>query len=397
MTTSELYSKVINGNKAAGVHCFINTDGSVVYDVVIVKAQSNNKHIVIKNKQLFSVEEVVKATQKLPILVSLDGKGILHKKTRIFEESDYIGQVFPGISINQFCIQEYRSGFGEIFLSVCRSDQLELILSDFQKSGVFIVNVLLGPFSLESIEIENGFYSGRNSITFTEGRVTGIERSNEEPQSLTFSQSVLMGDSVIAYSNAVSYFNAISNIKISGIEINSLKKNYIFEKSFRLGTAVSLLLIFVILAINFYYFNFFKKQQEELDFKLKYSSELSRKLENLGAEYQLKEQLIKKSGILDKTRVSFYLDQLLQIMPNNIKLRSINYQPIGHKVKENEEIGYETKIITILGVAESGVAVNNWLRSITSLSWVIANSLEKYSQEEFNVPGEFEIIITINP
>jgi len=390
-------NKIIKGNKAAGVEYYLKASGEVIINVAIIKTTSKGPVILNSFDGLSSPAEVQKITKNLPVVISIEGKGVIHKKAIRSNVENYVEKVFPNASNGQFYIQEYNITNTEVYLSLTRKDVIDSVLLEFTKNKTKVVDVILGPFTTEQIsqgpEIETFF----NKITFDRGKVSIIEK-NENPLNsfFTYQNNQLNIKTIVAFSNALNYFNN-SVILTSNIDTLEFKKEYLYSRNFILGSYIFLGAIFFILFINFFLFTHFREKESLLQQQLDFNSGLSKRLENLKTEFNLKQEMLQKSGILRKTKISFFIDQVVQVMPANIRIRSISYHPVKQKIKLKEEIQYNTGKIIIAGVSLSSSEVNKWLNGIKKLKWVSDIEINNYSQEEFDKPGEFILFLTYIP
>ena len=69
--------------------------------------------------------------------------------------------------------------------------------------------------------------------------------------------------------------------------------------------------------------------------------------------------------------------------------------PPEKKTKKDEPAIFLNKIIIVKGNCKKSTELNEWIRGIKKMDWVIEVSVLNYKQENIKDLGEFEIMITI--
>jgi hypothetical protein len=393
-----VFHKLLNNNllkdSVSGIEIIIGDNKSLAISYVIVKKNKNKFHVIKTGIEHDSFEAVANEIKKTPSLLSIDGKGILHKIIPIEENTNPLEKILPNASEIDFYIQQYISSDTTNLISISRKDLIDEIILKAQSAGLLISGICLGPINVDSLgQEEVTILTKTQKVEIKKGKIQNIEKSVQEKLSTyTFEHIDITVDFIVAFSNAVSQFKTDFNTSFR-LQINNLSEEFYYSRLFKLFSLFILTFILILLLVNFFIFSDLNNKNETFSTELGYSSEYTKKIENLSYEIKTKRELIEKSGIQRGSTISFYFDNIISEIPSGIKLRTFNYHPVVRKIKPGEEIEYSLNEITLTGVTKASVNIDKWIENIKSINWVKQVELNNYSQEDTNAPAEFEIII----
>ena len=101
----------ITNSVFASVEIVINSEKERIYNFVLVKYINNKIKILEKQPELTNFNELLKfLKKKYPVIITLNGKGILIKKIAVnskLKNEEIFRQVFPNAKLDDFYIQKF--------------------------------------------------------------------------------------------------------------------------------------------------------------------------------------------------------------------------------------------------------------------------------------------------
>lgn len=389
-----LNHKVFQAGKVYGVEIEIISNLEFHYRVVLL--QKKNR-LLVKSETFVSIDELLKSLDKgIPLVISIDGKGVLHKKLSNKDVTELLSSVLPNANNDDFFVQKYELNKNEAYASVCRNDVVEKLLEQFSANKFVVYKVFLGPFQLTVLDnINRVIQTTNHKIEFVSNKIWNIEKSvNSADGYHSFRHQTISSLYLVAFANALSYFD-----EKGGLEFNqsngSLISDYYYSRLYKIGLAVILFLVLLVLSVNYYFLNQYKSDYERLDQQVQINSEYSTLLEKLNKELATKEDIFSKSGYEKNSHLTLYVNEIILIKPDGIKLDKCQYQPTINKIKDNEEIQYSNDVVLVSGFARSSILVDGWAKGIEKLKWVKQVNIVSYNQEASDIPGVFEIIVKL--
>ena len=367
-----------NFSRIAGVELLNSSDG-VVYHLAILERKKDLLSIVEKQIHCKSIEELSKQIDKeTPIILSIDGKGVLHKTISAASTNrvQQLGQVLPNASLDDFHLQVVPSGDGPI-ASIVRLDQLGTFLDQFAKNELFVVELVLGPFHLQHIAetIHVTEYNGASGkLSLQGGKIDSWGASNKEA-----TPDFSLGDEQVDGPLLIAVANAFKGIVLPSAThdaqpatVQSSRSEYLHRQLFR-KMGIGLLLGFLgLLLVNFIAFQHFFSSNSELESQLFVQRSQLVKLDTLKSQYQRQQQLFNQYSLTKSSRISFYADRLASSMPTDVQLEELTLFPSKNRKRQGAKQAYlfEQDRILITGFSKSCLVVNSWVRGLEGLDWV---------------------------
>ncbi|MBL7884742.1 MAG: hypothetical protein JNL69_11780, partial [Bacteroidia bacterium] len=351
--------------------------------------------------------------KKIPLIITLNGKGILHKKINISENEDdksLLGKVFPNANINEFSFQKTIINNNSMILSVVRNSVIENIFTQLSNKGITnISSVMLGPFSINLMlnVLNNGMLTNSSIILpgytlhTANGSISDVI-TNIENQNYTdfyIADSKINADTITSFSSA---FVALNGNKLNSIENSAIISNIIDDYKqkikFEFNGWALLAITLLMLTINYFIFNHYWNVNTGINNQLSFNQSAIQNLELLKKEYQEKKIFLEQNGLLESSKTSFYADRLATDLPSSIQWTELYIHPIKKKEANQDEnvFAFETKTIFISGKSQRSIDVNDWIKNIKAKNWVKDVVLINYFQDTKNEKGDFLIEIKLN-
>ena len=118
-------------------------------------------------------------------------------------------------------------------------------------------------------------------------------------------------------------------------------------------------------------------------------------MDTLKKEFTFKKEFIEANALNFQGKTAYYADDIASTVPSSIRLEVMDFFSPEKKIKEDQEIKFITKSITIKGVVNNSLFVNNWIKDLQSFSWVNSVKVISYEQESISKEGTFELVIQL--
>lgn len=394
-----LNSNIVRGSKVLGVDLFINTDGS--YDIRCMVLVKQKNKISIENKfsgikQISDIQD--KSVKGLPVCLSVDGKGVLVKRVEKNSKQKLIQQLLPNAKESDFFLQTSDSKGDFHFIAAIRREILDSLIESFNKMNVFITNLYLGSLGLRNIVeiIEyNEFYTDRYKVKTDNSSIVSVEKVNEQKLvSYKIGEDELYNEELLVYASSLGFFIDFYDENIFE-KIDTSKSEFLYKQLFTLTGWFTLAFFFVLLMVNYLFYNQYNKKLNSANFNYHQNLEMIKKLDTLKNEFALKEQYFVTSGFLDASKQSFFADRIANTVPSEIQLTSLNINPLEGKFKNDKPLNFLMGKIKITGNVTQSIILNNWVKRLKRMDWIRQVTIVDYEHESIDNPAIFELEIDI--
>lgn len=390
--------------KVLGVEfCFADTE--VKCNTIIISRKG--KKIDFDNTKSFScsIKEIDKnLDKKYPLAISLDGKGIIHKKVKREKEltnQQWVNKIFPSASVNDFYLQKFYLNDDYSWVSLIRKEAFNQFLTELLSKGYLISSIILGPFSLHNglkiTDNENTEIGTINHLISASNHDFTINPLSEnENYELTIGEEKLNGNYLCAFSNGLNYFIPAQNINEVSTPDYTLSKSESFHKRINHLAMIGFIGFFLLLTLVANIVgDIFLDKNEKLKSSFTANQNLISQLDTLKKELIFKKEFIEANALNFQGKTAYYADDIASTVPSSIRLEVMDFFSPEKKIKEDQEIKFITKSITIKGVVNNSLFVNNWIKELQSFSWVNNVKVISYEQESISKEGTFELIIQL--
>jgi Tfp pilus assembly protein PilN len=397
------FQNIISNQTAAGIEVLFQENSIPVYNVVILK-KNKNKLIIEKEVQKLTLLEEVKSVigTKTPIVLSISGKGIIHKKIVQTETDLHLSQLLnnalPGAQLSDFCIQLSEVNTSHVFVSLIRNPLMDSILKDFTDKGLNqISDCFLAPFVLNNVlpylEIKDTL---KDQYVIAEHAICEIHSSSINESIINMEGEKVPRSLLIAFSSAFSYFTFSNQGLKNSHKLNELTEEHKAKQTFEKRAIVSLGIALLIVIVNFFVFSNYWTKNNELQASYTSNKAAVDQFDTLQKEYLFKKQFLEERGLQERSKTSFYADRLAETLPSSINWTSVKINP-RKKVKgsENESYSFENKTIDINGNCKQSSDLNLWMKQIAQNSWINQVTLLNYTQGKKNDPGSFLLRLSL--
>ncbi|HEX8514828.1 MAG TPA: hypothetical protein VF868_01425 [Bacteroidia bacterium] len=410
MFSGKRIEHILKGNTIAGVEVIFLPDGSFFLNAVLLKKDRSSVNILKKAERLRGFEQLASLIDpKTPLVLILNGKGIIHRKTVVNENDTDLSlllKTLPNASPEDFSIQRSLVNGQHAFISVVRNNLIAEILIESKKNKFNnIVAVVLGPFTINQIipllhssVINNEYLSfGIYKLLIRENAVNDLElNSTETDAPVKIGDETLNPALVIPFASALTYFlddlNGVKNGEADLI-ISEAKQ----KKKFQLTGWSMTILAFIVLMSNYFIFDHYWQKSNEMNARLLINQSALSRFDNLKKEFSQKEEFLKQNGLLESSRSSFYADRLAASLPFSIQWTNLHFNPLKKKEANDisEGVSFENKTIRINGLCQRSTELNDWIKEIKTKPWIRTVTLVDFKQDNNSEMGIFHIDIQL--
>lgn len=397
--------KLMQTKQLAGIEAVQLVDGSFVYNLVILERKKDTADFLFKQADINNIKELQKQlTLDIPIVLVLNIKGIIHRKTaQVFSSNqEALSSVLPTANAEDFYIQQHNLAEGNI-LSIVRKSVIAETIAQFKSLDLTVLDIYLGSFLVENIYASIVY---KDAIISTYTHNLSFEKDHLADYQISTTPSIensLIGDQqisnklLVALAAAYQAFAQPFGQNMAIPQLTTLQEDFLYKRLFRtLGIAI-LGFFFIGLLINFLLFSSYQEQNNKLNFELGHKELALARRDTLKAQYREKMAVLGDQLQLEGSKVSFYADQLAASLPSTIQLTTLHIFPAlkeDNYAEEGQVPQYQNSTIHLKGQCKGSVFYNNWKHSLEELHWI--KSLHNISYKNINEDvGLFELEIEI--
>lgn len=387
-------SKIIKLNNLHVIG-IIRKEDEESYNVLTVK-KKGNKIDIVSTASFDTFEKVAQNIDlKIPVLLAVDGKGILNKEIDFNTESD----------VNWYKNIDFESiyhtsiiGASSNFMSFCRKNIVNEITDKFLKKGFQVADIYIGSFLaalLYDAVKKESLTSNDLLLEFDNKKLVQFTRQAEpvQKQEYTIGKEVISNQFLPLYGIIVHFF--IQQKEVSKTTDESLStEEIIYKKAFHILGITMLVGFLSSLLLSYLLIQYYGSKNAELNLQNVYSSQSYQLILDLEKQKENKQQLLNESGFLSSKFLSFYSYEIIRGIPGDISLTNLNIIPVSKEVKATQKISFEAKSIVIKGETFNETSFNNWMEKLKKMSWLKNFEIISFKKDKKN-KSQFEIKITI--
>lgn len=390
-----IQNRFLNGiSKLAGLTVHLTGRDSMVYNVVLVE-KKKQKLIITDRKQAMNADQVQNfIPRNCPVLVNIEGWGVLVKKANFNDEGELTGNLVP--NPDDFQIFTYRQGnIG--FAAVIRNEHFNVMFEQITQFPFEIAGISCGPFAIgdliEILNLDGNVIAGNWNLEVTNGF---IEEIIVLPENVSVGYK--LGDDIItsvylpAFAQVVQFYSGVYGKEFFNIEL--LKEVAYKRLSVVVGWAILLFLLGG-LFVNYFWFDKLSKDYNAISSEYSLNESILKQLKVAEEELKQTEDLMEKGGLVGSSSFAFFSDQLASCLPNGIILTRMELLPLKGKMMAGKEIQFEDQTIIIEGETYETLFIDRWINNLKKESWVRDIRLDSYFNDGDNEPSVFKMTIKL--
>ncbi len=389
-----LLSKILKLNNIHIVGV-ISKEDEENYNVLTVK-KKGNKIDIITAVSFNTFEEFKKTIDpKLPIIIVVDGKGILNKEIDFSNETDVNWQ--KNIDFTTIYHTSLK-GFSSNFISFCRKNGVEETITKFQKNGFQIVDIYIGAFLsalLYNTIKKEIIISNELLLNFENGKLVKFSKQTE-PIKL---EQYNIGKETVS-SVFLPLYGALIHFFIQPKEVSKTKnealneEEIIYKKAFNILGITMLVSFLGALLASYLLIQYYGSKNGELNLQNVYSNQSYQIILDLEKQKENKQKILNEAGFLSSKFITYYGYEIIKSVPQDIALNELNIKPLSKETKANLKINFDVKTIMIKGETVEESSLNSWMEELKKMNWVKNFEIISLKKDKKN-KSQFELKITI--
>ena len=389
------------GNHFCGIEHTLKGDQCILYTTVLKK---NKKEVDVEDS--FSVDDIKTLSSKLSknqhVTLVINNEQVLTKSVIEPQTDDLklVNKGFPNINITDFYYEIVNQNTVS-FVSICRKEYINKLISDYSNIGIHVVSFSLGNSMISSSfkYIDSAKINTSNAIVSYNADFIEAIAIDENIEKESYDINGLKTTNLHILSLSASLSGIVNNY--ASTNNFQEKKNYLIKsyKQLRFFNQIlkgGLAFILGLLLINFLFFNYYFNNVATLNETSQLNQTTKNKIVKLSEEVnkakKMTDDILKSSA----SKSSFYVNDIIQSLPKSILLSEINYQPLEKNIKPDKPIKNKKNTIIVSGESNDSDKYSNWIALLETMAWVDKISVESYSDSKTR-NSRFSIKIEIKP
>jgi hypothetical protein len=378
----------INDLNVVGV---IKKEDYEIYNLLTIKKKANKISII--SKQTFETfESLTKNTdRKLPVIIVIDGKGVLNKEINFENEADLNWQ--KNIDFSTIYYTDFKGQISK-FISFCRKNIVEESVYRFEKNGFKVIDLYIGSFLgalLHDAIKKDLLISNDLKLEFENNILSGFTKQNGNTNIVNYQidKDTISSSFLPLYGSVIHFF--VQQKEVSKT-LNSTLNNeeIIYKKAFRFLGITMLVGFLISLLLSYFLIQYYGTKNSKLNLQTVYSNQSYQLILNLEAEKERKLNVLKESGVLSSKFLSFYSYEIIRTIPSQISLTELNIAPLKEEYKANKKALFQGGIIIIKAETFQESSFNSWLERLKKMDWlenfeIISLTKDKKNKSVFEI------------
>lgn len=365
--------------------------------IIALEASLCHVHKKANPSEKFETIEAVIARygKEKPYALHVTGTGVLTRKVEFLP--GYKEQLIVNGNKEEFYFTSFEDGI-HVITSFFRKNSIEHIVSKLLELKITLLHISSGMVPALIFAEENDTISFDNIVQFEHGRIASIER-NPSFNGRTLMKGIYQSTSdVISESILLTFQQTFSNLTTALPDDEKAKAydNYKQYSQFRFFGVGIVSFVLIALLINYFYLNALNNQVADLEVSLTLNNDNLSLLEKLKQEKTRKSLLVESAGLYQKEFISYFLDKIVETVPSQLSLQSLQVFPLKENLKEKRKVEFYNTQIELSGTTPTSEILDDWMERMNRFSWVSSVELLNYLKSEKG-DATFKLVILLNP
>jgi len=393
-----------SGEVFASVEVIRRTGVPDKYNFLLLKREGSGI-LVLDRKQGVDSSDVFSdvVRQKIPVVLSISGSGVLLKKMEYSPghtatHGQLVRNLLPNADPTDFLLEEQKDGSGRMFCALIRKNIVEEITLELIALGVFVLDVGIGIFMVaEILPLMDEEISKLNiqeyKLVVKDRRLLDYSKmKNKLNNSYRIGGEELPGDLLPVFANAFRYFVLKSKVGSWDIVVDQRNEFRHYKTSSLLLKAVVAVIV-LLLSVNYISYYFLSEKTRKTDVRLISSRKELRAYHQFTKIYNRKKGVMMALGINNDSYVSILVDKMVQRLPPSMYLTNIQYNPKLKRAKG--DVLFLENTIIVSGRSSNVRELYKWINDIDKLKRIANVKLSNYNYVKKDGLAGFDITITI--
>lgn len=362
----ELISKIVKLNKL-NVIGIVRKDDAETFNVLSVR-KKNDTIDIVSMSSYNDYEEILKnIDSKIPIILAIDGKGILNKEVNFNNESDILWH--KNIDHSSIYYTSFKTQHSN-FMSFCRKNIADDYSTKFLESKLTVIDIYIGSFLgalLQNTIQQNTIASGELSLQFENDILIGFSKDSSLKKYQIGKESIS--------SEIMPLYGVLLHFYIQQKEISKTKNDssvteeIIYKKLFNFLGVFLLLSFFVLLLASYLLTGYYGSKNAALNLESVYAAQSHGMIADLEKKKESKIKILNETGFLTSKFLTSYSYDIVKEIPNDISLTQLSISPLYEEIKQNKKVDLETKTIKLSGETGNESSLNSWINLLKNIKW----------------------------
>lgn len=385
-TFNNIKSKLLKRNIILSIDVTIHQDGFQFTGLVL--QLMNGKIEIIKEITEISSENL----KEYPIVLSINGKGIISKLADTKVSKTKITSLFPSINKVDF-YSLYTPMYTGCLVTVIRQETIEKIKQELNIDPIQVLDIGFGPqavANLLDLDLELPKNIGSYSLRYADNLIHKIEENSNHTEQKIFGE-IITKNQQVSYITGVSFLlkNKISN----NSDFDTSRKEFAHKYIFKYAVILSLSFLLCFFLGNALLNTYYNKQLNEISLKLNSVNSVLQTKNHLENEISKKEEFIHHLKLTENPRYAEFAMRIGESVPKEIQIVSFEINPITNSIRKNKIIDIKTGSINIEGHARNPIDYNLWRIQLKKMTWIKNIELADYQVDKKGV-GCFKFKLT---
>lgn len=391
-------TNILLGKRYIGIEHF-SLDTEEMIAVLLIEKKKEELIITKKDKVSYSETLPEKWDKSLPFFLIINTNQIIQKEVQGIDTQDekLLHKAFPNTNWEEFYFEIWRLKTKSLVV-ISRKIYVNELLFNYQKQGISISGITLGVCSIgEIIKYSEGneLLTNHQTISWSEENpiiTTNIANLNTN---YNINDLPIQNSHLLAFSGMLRLLlNGTVNTGNLIDYSHELHENYNQRSFFSKGLKVMIGVLLTILLINFFAFSHYYKLVEETSESLLLSNSSLEEVNKTRQRIQSKEQKVKNVIAITSSQSSLIINEITKRIPQSVLLTELIYHPLEKKIKTEEPIATQEKIVILSGTTIDNVPLTLWIESLEQLKWIEKVVITRFGNNDLD-ETEFSIKIIL--
>lgn len=369
---------------------------------VILGIEVTQKNEELDVTQYFNVNDLAKISDHIKSSIKanliITDSNVLNKEVNtIGTDQEILAEAYPNLDINDFYYQILKTS-QKSFVAICRKEYVHAIIDQYKKVNILITTVDLGSFKVSSLLSyfkDATLLTHNSSIKSSSEEIFSIHNDNCDKEEYIIDTLKIPSTYILPFASIL-YTVTNQSIITGNIEekntelISTYKETQFFKKTLQYG----IVFLLISLLINFFIFNSKYKTLQNLQEEQQVYATQKENIEKQQSIVSTKEGIVNSIITTGFSKSSYFVDQITQLQPSTVILKSLNYQPLAKTIRNDKPLTIKNKTILITGDSSDKTSFTNWINKIESLYFVNQVTIVNYGLDKKNI-SLFEIAINL--
>lgn len=338
---------------------------------------------------------LLKIDKSIPVIMLVDGKGILNKKIDLKIEADT--QWLKNLDYTSIHYTSYKTEETDFF-SFCRRNIVLEYLEVFETAELRILDFYVGALTavlMKDAIAKNSYYANLTQLHFagdTLMDITKLDKTDIQEQ-YKIGEKDISNYHISLYGAAINFYIAHSAISKSSIEKIS-PDEILYKKAFEKLGVIMLAGFFILLLASYGFTQYLIKSNATLTIENSYTNKSYGLIKDLETKRTNKLQILKETGFSSGRFISYYCCEIAKSVPQEISLSVLDVYPVKAQIKKTEKIAASYRTIVINGQTGNKLVFNTWIDYLRQQKWIRTLEIVSIKRDKKDITY-FELKIAI--